>query len=261
MFYVFISLTFIITCLGSISGISGGTVLKPVMDLAGGWEAAQIRVLTGTAVFFMSLVSVLRSLGSADKLRPATALSLGLGAVAGGFLGQTLLARLIASANDPAVKLCQNIVLGLLIVFVLARTLNKGGGRLELRHGAFHLAAGVLLGLFSAFLNIGGGPINMAFLMFLFNMDVKKAAVHSLLIILFAQTSNLAAIAARSGFAAFDLMPLLPCMAAAAVAGSLLGTALNKRLNQRAVLVIFRVMLCAVLCAVGCNIVKFSMAP
>ncbi|MCL1887819.1 MAG: sulfite exporter TauE/SafE family protein [Kiritimatiellaeota bacterium] len=255
---LYIALTFALTCLGSISGISGGTVLKPVMDLAGGYAAPQIRVLTGAAVFFMSLVSVMRNLGLKNQFQPASALTLVLGAVAGGFLGQALLARLIsAAADDHLVKLCQNIILGSLVLFVLARTFHKNGRRYELRHGVFRLCAGVSLGLLSAFLNIGGGPINMAFLMFLFNMDVKKAAAHSLLIILFAQAANLLSIALREGIGAFDLMPLLPCMAVAAVAGSLLGTALNKRMGQRTVLAVFGFMLAVVLCAVGFNIVKF----
>ena len=261
MTFFYTCLTFLLTCLGSISGMGGGVVLKPVMDLTGGYTAAQIRVLTGSAILCMSLVSVVRNSGStASKLRFPTALALGLGAVAGGYLGQTILARLITSAaNDNLVKLCQNIVLGALVLFVLVRTIRKNNGRLELRHEAFHLVAGILLGMFSAFLNIGGGPINMAFLMFLFNMDIKKAAAHSLLIILFAQSSNLLSIALKNGVAAFNIMPLLPCMATAGVAGSLLGTTLNKKLRPQTVLVIFRVMLTVVLCAVVCNIVKFSL--
>ena len=257
---VYILLTFVITCLGTVSGISGGTILKPVMDMAGGYKAADISVLTGGAVFVMSLASFLRNLGSKGllRLRPAAALMLGLGAVCGGFAGQSLLAFVIhAARNDNLVKLCQNIVLGILLLGVLARTFMKNPGHLELRGIPAHLAAGVFMGVVAAFLGIGGGPINMALLMFLFGMDIKTAAVHSLLIILFAQAANLLTIVVLRGFSAFRL-PLLPHMALAALAGSLLGAALNKKLNPRGVLLLFGAMLCAVLCAVAFNIVRFA---
>jgi len=258
MLWFYTALTFLLTCVGSISGMGGGVVLKPVMDLLGGYDAAQIGVLTATSVFTMSLVSVARGFGAQKLLRPLPALALGLGAVAGGALGQALLRHLAAAtADDHFVKLCQNIVLGSVELCVLVYAFMKNARRLELRHGAFYLAAGVSLGVFSAFLGIGGGAVNVALLMFLFNMDIKKAAVHSLLAILFSQGAKLLSIVAAEGFSAFNLAPLLPCMAAAAVAGSLLGTALARAMSQRAVLIIFGAMLAAVLFATGCNIVKF----
>jgi len=94
--------------------------------------------------------------------------------------------------------------------------------------------------------------------MFLFNMDIKKAAAHSLLIILFSQAAKLLSIVAAEGFQAFNLAPLLPCMAAAAAAGSLLGAVLTQKMSHKAVLALFGAMLAAVLCATGYNIVKFS---
>ena len=261
MFWLYIVLSFALTCLGSISGMGGGVVLKPVMDLAGDYKAAEIGVLTASAVFVMSLVSVCRGFGAQNQFRPLGALALGFGAVAGGFVGQALLARLVAVADDSHVNLCQNIVLGAVEFYVLVYAFAKNPRRLELRHTAFRLAAGVALGVFSAFLGIGGGAVNVALLMFLFNMDIKQAAAHSLLIILFSQGTKLLAIAAVEGVAAFNLMPLLPCMVVAAVAGSLLGTALTRRLGHKAVLAVFGAMLAAVLCTTGYNIVKilFSM--
>ena len=42
----------------------------------------------------------------------------------------------------------------------------------------------------SAFLGIGGGPINLAILSFCFSMDSKTAALNSLYIILFSQAAS-----------------------------------------------------------------------
>ena len=260
MFYLYIALTFIITCLGTVSGISGGTILKPFMDLAGGYNAAQIGVLAGCAVFTMSFISFIRNIG-AKRLQPAGALGLGFGAVAGGFAGQLLLKTLIANTGGTRVQLCQNIILGLLLLGVLAHTfLIKNPKTLSLRHNAAFFTAGIFMGLAAAFLSIGGGPINMPILMLLFGMDIKNAAIHSLLIILFAQGAKLLTVLATDGLAAFNLLPLLPLMAAAAVAGSLLGAALNKKLNPRGVKILFAVMLAAVLGVVGFNIANFARA-
>lgn len=52
---------------------------------------------------------------------------------------------------------------------------------------------GVLLGIISSFLGIGGGPINLVVLGYCFSMDSKTAAVISLYIILFSQLASLLA--------------------------------------------------------------------
>lgn len=53
------------------------------------------------------------------------------------------------------------------------------------------LAIGLILGLFSSFLNIGGGPFNLIVLSYYFSMDSNMAALNSINIILFSQVTNL----------------------------------------------------------------------
>jgi len=48
-----------------------------------------------------------------------------------------------------------------------------------------------MLGMFSAFLGIGGGPINVAVLCILFGFDLRNSARISVFIILFSQISGL----------------------------------------------------------------------
>lgn len=52
-------------------------------------------------------------------------------------------------------------------------------------------AIGLVLGVMSSFLGIGGGPINLVVLFFFFSMDTKTAAENSLYIILFSQIASL----------------------------------------------------------------------
>ena len=59
-----IALTVLIaTVLGSISGIGGGVIIKPVMDAISGLSSSQISFLSGTTVLTMTIVSLLRSRG------------------------------------------------------------------------------------------------------------------------------------------------------------------------------------------------------
>lgn len=52
------------------------------------------------------------------------------------------------------------------------------------------LLVGLVLGIMSSFLGIGGGPINLVVLFYFFSMDTKAAAQNSLYIILFSQITS-----------------------------------------------------------------------
>ena len=101
---------------------------------------------------------------------------------------------------------------------------------------------GVLLGLLSAFLGIGGGPINLVVLYYFFSMDSKTAALHSLYIIFFSQTASLI-----STFAKDNVPPVEPAVLIAMVIGGiavgLLGSRISRRLDNAAVDRVFRVLL------------------
>ena len=90
------------------------------------------------------------------------------------------------------------------------------------------MAIGLVLGLCSSFLGIGGGPINLVVLFFFFSMDTKTAAQNSLYIILFSQiTSLINTLVTRTvpefGFGLFVLM----------VGGGILGGAAGRAVNRK----------------------------
>jgi len=90
-------------------------------------------------------------------------------------------------------------------------------------------------------------------------MNIKKAAVYSLIITVFSQGSSLIAAAIPSGYGAYDLS-LLPYLVAAAVIGSVIGILVSTKLSEKAVKIFFTVMQSLVLCLVIYNIIMFSAA-
>lgn len=223
------------TTVGSLTGMGGGVIIKPVLDVLGTYDAATIGVLSSITVFSMSVVSIGKRILSKTPIPYKTAVPLAVGSVAGGQLGQRMLSALTAGLPNPQVTAVQNVVLGLLILLVYWYMRHKQ----SIPSGHFDrllpaLLVGIFLGVCSSFLGIGGGPINVALIILLFSYDTKTAAVCSLITILFAQISKLWAVAIGTGFSAYDLS-MAPAMVAGAVAGGFIGAALNKKFPEKTV--------------------------
>ena len=88
--------------------------------------------------------------------------------------------------------------------------------------------------LVSSFLGIGGGPINVALIIYLYSISTKEATVCSLITILFAQISKLLTVALTGGFAGYDLS-VAPVMVVGAIAGGFLGAAISRRCSEKGV--------------------------
>ena len=95
-------------------------------------------------------------------------------------------------------------------------------------------AIGLVLGVMSSLLGIGGGPINLVVLFFFFSMDAKTAAENSLYIILFSQIASLFASLLTRTVLEFSLGMLL-LMAAGGICGGICGRSVNKKLESRRV--------------------------
>lgn len=253
--YLFIALG--ATTIGALTGMGGGVIIKPLCDMLGHYDAATIGVLSCVTVFAMSAVSLSRQLLQGARLDFSTAIPLGFGSVAGGILGQHLLDLIIeASASNGQVVVIQNICLGLLILVVFLYMLFKSRlPTLHLRGIAAGLLTGILLGIFSSFLGIGGGPINVALLIFLFSYDTKTATMCSILTIFFAQISKLGTLFIFGSLGSYDLR-VLPWMAAGAILGGFLGATLNRRLPERIVEYAFNGVQLLVLAICVMNIVQ-----
>ncbi len=248
------------TTVGSLTGMGGGVIIKPVLDVLGTFDASTIGVLASITVFAMSVVSIGKQMLAKTPIPFKTAIPLAIGSVAGGQLGQMMLTALTSGFENRMVTVVQNIVLGLLIlaVYLYMRSKDKIASR-HLDRLLPALLVGVFLGICSSFLGIGGGPINVALIIYLFSFDTKTATVCSLITILFAQISKLASVALGAGFGAFDLS-MAPVMVVGAIAGGFLGASLNKKLPEKSVERAFNAVQLLVLAISVFNIVRNLMA-
>lgn len=223
------------TTVGSLTGMGGGVIIKPLMDLLGGYDVETIGVLSSVTVFAMSVVSVGKQIAQKTKIDFGTAIPLALGSVGGGLLGQWLLQLIVGSAPKNLVTVVQNAVLAVLILAVYLYMRNKSRIKSLSLHGLVpSVLVGMFLGVCSSFLGIGGGPINVALIIFLFGYDTKSATVCSIVTILFSQISKLGSVALSTGFGGYDLS-ILPVMVVGAIAGGFIGASLNKKFQEQTV--------------------------
>lgn len=231
------------TTAGAMTGMGGGVIIKPVLDLMGQYDVATIGMLSSITVFTMAIVSVLRQLKNKVPIRLDLALALAFGSILGGIAGQQALSCVLEGlGNNTLVSMLQNIMLALLIIGVFFyMSVRQHAHTLEQDHAWAALIVGLILGIISSFLGIGGGPINVALLIYVLSLPTKTATVYSIIAILAAQVSKLGSVALTMGFAQYDLS-MLPMMIVGAVLGGLIGSQLNKKLPERAVEQCFNVM-------------------
>lgn len=257
MAVIYFIIVLLATTAGSMSGMGGGVIIKPVLDLFGHYDVESINMLSCITVLSMAVISILKQLRQRKRPDMRIAVVLALGSVAGGRLGQILLQYLVAGGtSDTLVTLVQNIVLLFTIIFVIVYMLCKERFKpLALTGWPAALGVGLLLGVLSSFLGIGGGPINVALLTYLFAFDTRLATVYSIIIIFFSQLTKLLTVALTTGLASYNLS-MLPAMIAAALLGGFLGPAIQSRLSERILDRCFNAVQVVVLLLCAANIIR-----
>ena len=218
--------------IGGLCGIGGGVIIKPTLELLGVMSVSAISFLSGLSVMSMAAISVFRQRKSRRvELRIGSLLA--VGAVVGGIVGNFLFQMVKNSAGDDSlVGMVQALVLALvtLLTLIFSTWLRDRLPSYHVTGAVPCVLLGCLMGVLSAFLGIGGGPINLAILYFAFSMDTKKAAANSLYIILFSQLSSLVTSFVKQTVPEFPWQYLL-VMVAAGVLGGELGSRINKRIS------------------------------
>lgn len=232
---------------GAISGMGGGVIIKPVMDLFGFHSVAAISFYSTVAVFTMSISSTLRQLESGQKVHWRIVVWVSLGSILGGIFGNLAFeALLLYFANEQSVQLLQIVLTIFTLAFAFLYT------RCHWRSFTCHsflsyFLCGLLLGFLSSLLGIGGGPINVALLMLLFSMPIKSATFYSICTIFFSQLAKLITIATGLGFERYDLSVLLYIIPAAIV-GGILGAYARQLLSPEKVTYVFQSVILVVIC-------------
>ena len=194
MVILFFLVSFLSCIAGAICGIGGGVVIKPVLDMLHLGSVSTINFLSGCTVLSMSCYSVGKAMVNKDsKVDMATGTPLAVGAAVGGLAGKELFGIVRSLfANAEMVGGVQAVTLGIITVGTLVYTIFKE--RIHTRtitNKVFCIVTGLLLGIMSSFLGIGGGPINLVVLGYLFSMDSKTAAANSLYVIAISQLTSL----------------------------------------------------------------------
>lgn len=256
---LFFVVSFLASVAGAICGIGGGVIIKPVLDMCGLASVSTISFLSGCTVLAMSCYSVGRNMLSGDskiELRVGTALA--VGAAIGGICGKQLFSMVKAMSSDPdRVGAVQAACLAVITLGTFLYTLKKADIRTrQIKSLAACLLIGLILGICSSFLGIGGGPINLVVLFYFFSMETKTAAQYSLYIILFSQITSLITTLITHTVPEFEIAALV-LMVAGGIGGGIVGRVCNRRMDNRAVDKLFLVLMAVIIGISVYNTVRF----
>lgn len=223
--------------IGAICGIGGGVIIKPALDAFGVMDVATISFLSGCTVLSMTTYNVVKSkLAGDSKIDTATGMPMAIGAAVGGVFGKQLFQIIRDGAANPQfVGAVQAICLILVTLGTLVYTLYKH--RIQTKQVESKMVAleiGLLLGVMSSFLGIGGGPINLVVLYYFFSMESKTAAENSLYVIFFSQTASLIASIVTKTVPAFEI-GMLVLMVCGGIGGGMVGRKINKKIDNATV--------------------------
>lgn len=229
---VLFMLAFLASVIGSLCGIGGGVLMKPLIDMFNLADASVASFLSACTVFIMSLYNVSKRFqeGSKDISLQRT-LPLALGAAGGGVLGNRFFSVVCYAFSVNVAGAVQAVCLMLLTFGTMVYTINKEKIRTkQVTSKVICVTIGLALGMLSSFLGIGGGPFNIAVLNYFFSMGTKIAVANSLFVILISQTANLASSALTGSVPDVSLW-LVVLMALGGISGGVVGRKLNKKFS------------------------------
>ncbi len=231
----FILISFFASVSGCICGIGGGVIIKPVLDASGLYSVSAISFMSGCIVLSMTAYSVLKAqLAHESVIEKGVSTYLGIGAATGGLLGKQLFDVIKSSfAQADTVGAVQAAALFAVTLGTAVYTVCKS--RIHTRQvtaPALCAAIGLILGMLSAFLGIGGGPVNLVVLYFFFSMESKTAAQNSLYIILFSQAASLLFTILTGRIPEFP-GPLFAGMVCCGILGGMAGRRISKKIDDQ----------------------------
>jgi|AKZA01.1.fsa_nt_gi Sulfite exporter TauE/SafE. len=230
---------FIASVLGAAAGLGGGVMIKPMLDLIGYHDLANIVFISTSAGFIMACYTIMKQMHEKVKINWRLVICIAIGSLLGGYIGDKIFTIFLSIFTETIVQTMQTILLITLLLFVLLTTNKTSVYRIQ-QTNTYIVIIGFILGSVSSFIGIGGGPINMAVLTLLFGIPLKLATVYSIALILFSQGSKLFTIAFATGFSGYDLAILLYCLPIA-VLGGIVGSYMNKKLDTISIAMTFQI--------------------
>ncbi|GEO48342.1 sulfite exporter TauE/SafE family protein [Companilactobacillus kimchii] len=233
------------TIIGAITGLGGGVIIKPLFDLVARDSATVIGLYSAMAVFTMSIVSITKQKRNGFRFDKKTVGYVSLGSIFGGLVGEGIFDFCTKSLSNNYVKVIQNALLLITLVFIIVYGINqKKVVSKELRNPFVIFLVGLILGLVSVFMGIGGGPLNVAMFMILFSFFMKESTVYSIVTIFFAQLSKLMLNFISGTYSLIDWRSTI-VIVIVAIVGGYIGTLINQRLSNKIVNNIYNVLMIA----------------
>lgn len=260
IYLIFFIVCFGASIVGAICGIGGGVIIKPVLDAFGVLDVAVISFLSGCTVLSMTTYSVIKSKISGEShVENSTGIPLALGAAFGGLAGKWMFSFVSSLSPDKnKVGAVQAGCLLIVTVGTLVYTIYKDKIKTyKVKNIAVCVVIGLILGIMSSFLGIGGGPINLVVLFFFFSMSTKTAAENSLYIIFFSQIASLVSSIVTSSVPTFQIGVLI-LMAVGGILGGICGRSLNKKIEEKTVDKLFIGLMAVIILINIYNIYKFT---
>lgn len=251
---IYIVITFFATVIGSISGLGGGIMIKPSLDLIGFHTLTDINFLSSCSVFVMALYSTYKQVKSGVSINFKMISIIAVGSILGSKIGNIAFSYTIQVFGQDVIQRFQSLFLVFLLSFVLI-TVRKKWQLFEVKNPFIMALIGCILGAMSAFLGIGGGPINVAVYMLFFSVDIKVASIFSLASILFSQGPNLLFTYMENGFKVYDLSYLI-YMIPTAIIGASVGTFFNRKMPALSIERVFSLTVSALILLNTYNFIK-----
>lgn len=253
LYGLFLLISFGASIAGAICGIGGGVIIKPTLDAFGVLSVSAISFLSGCTVLAMTCYSVIKGKMSGESLVDMkTGTPLAIGAAIGGVVGKSMFQAVSSLfADKDMVGAVQAACLLVITLGTLIYTIKKE--KIHTHHvtnPVICVLIGLVLGILSSFLGIGGGPINLVVLFFFFSMDTKAAAQNSLYIILFSQITGLLNSLVTGTVPEFSIW-LLVLMVIGGILGGMSGRVINKKIDE---MVVDKLFLFLMVVIIGINI-------
>lgn len=223
--YFFIAL--LASLVGLITGIGGGVIIKPVLDLIHFHSIGDINFFSSAAVISMSCLSIVKKRNQLKSIQLGYVALICVGSIIGGYLGSSILSMLMAQIDSKWILKIQSAILIILLSVTFYISNNDIKYNIK-SNPVLIFAFGIVLGSTSSFLGIGGGPFNILVFKNILGFSFRESALYSIIIILFSQGTNMVNLLSSFGLHAFDLQ-----FAVNIVLSSLLGTIMGIYLEPK----------------------------
>ncbi len=189
--YITFIIIFISTLIGSMTGLGGGVIIKPLLSVSTNLPVVTTNFFSSTAILFMCSYSLFTNRKSSDKIDFKIAYTLSIGAFIGGIVGSKVLLIMSEYLRDSIILNIQLVMLILVMLISVAVTLSvKETSRRDVKLFVVVLI-GIISGMLSSYLGIGGGIINIPILLLVFKKTPKQAVITSLVIVFVSQIATL----------------------------------------------------------------------